>query len=164
MPSPRPFSVRLSAGCFLLGCLIAWDVPPRDARAQSPNEEAKEHETKAPPPVESIDAATRAMWLIDGRVVDARSGQPIESFTVTPGTLSQDDQGRTTIRWRENLERDMEAGRLRWPRTSGFSVMRFRIRADGYHPALTPTIRRGGPHLRLNARLRPREIKEADQG
>ncbi|QDV83259.1 hypothetical protein [Planctomycetes bacterium TBK1r] len=107
------------------------------------------------PPVESVDAATRSMWLIDGVVVDSVSSQPISDFTVTPGSLSTDETGRSTVRWRDNLKREMTAGRLRWPRTSGFSVMRFRVTADGYRPAVTQRIWRGGPHTQIKVRLVP---------
>ncbi|PAY19803.1 hypothetical protein CKO51_09360 [Rhodopirellula sp. SM50] len=107
------------------------------------------------PPIESVDAATRSMWLIDGVVVDSVSSQPIPDFTVTPGSLSTDDTGRSTVRWRDNLKREMTAGRLRWPRTSGFSVMRFRVTAQGYRPAVTQRIWRGGPHTQIKVRLVP---------
>ncbi|MCS7470387.1 hypothetical protein NZK35_27370 [Stieleria sp. ICT_E10.1] len=106
-------------------------------------------------PIESVDAATRSMWLIDGVVVDSVSSKPIPNFTVTPGSLSTDDTGRSTVRWRDNLKREMTAGRLRWPRTSGFSVMRFQVTADGYRPAVTQRIWRGGPHTQIKVRLVP---------
>jgi hypothetical protein len=104
--------------------------------------------------LDSIDAATRAMWLIDGSVVDAATGESIPNFTVTPGSLSTDDEGKTTVRWRDNLSRDMADGRFQWPRTSGFSLMRFRVTAEGYRPAITHRIWRGGPHTRIHVRLR----------
>ncbi|WP_182870822.1 hypothetical protein [Stieleria mannarensis] len=107
------------------------------------------------PPIESVDAATRAMWLIDGGVIDSVTSEPIGDFIVTPGSLSVDDSGRSTVRWRDNLKREMKAGRLRWPRTSGFSVMRFRVTADGYRPAVTQRIWRGGPHTQIMVRLVP---------
>ena len=107
------------------------------------------------PPVESVDAATRSMLLIDGIVLDAATLEPIAKFTVTPGSLSTDDQGKATIRWRDNLKREMNDGRLLWPRTSGFSVMRFRVTAQGYRPATTQRIWRGGPHTRMKVRLQP---------
>ena len=108
-------------------------------------------------PLESVDAMTRSMWLIDGTVMDAKTGQPVANFVVTPGSLSKDDAGKSTIRWRDNLKRPMKAGRLRWPRTSGFSVMRFRVTADGYKPLVTQRIWRGGPHTRILVRLQPVE-------
>lgn len=107
------------------------------------------------PPLESIEAASRARWLIEGPVIDAKTGSSVEAFTVIPGSISTDDNGRATIRWRENLKREMKAGHLQWPRTSGFSVMRFKIIAEGYHPVVSPIIRRGGPHLRMRVKLRP---------
>jgi hypothetical protein len=109
---------------------------------------------QTPPPIESVDAATRSMWLIDGTVVDSETDRPIRRFAVTPGTLSTDERGRTTIRWRDNLKREMIQGRLRWPRTSGFSVMRFRITADGYNPAISQRVWRGGPHTRIKVHLK----------
>jgi len=109
----------------------------------------------APPwqPLRSVDAETRTRWLVDGRVVDAASGKPIPVFTVTPGSLSTDERGRTELRLRENLAKDMRDGTLRWPRTSGFAEMRFRISAEGYRPVVTQRIRRGGPHIRMRIRL-----------
>jgi hypothetical protein len=106
-------------------------------------------------PLESVDAATRSMWLMDGVVLDATSLRPLKDFSVTPGTLSTDQHQRTSLRWRENLKREMKDGRLRWPRTSGFSVMRFRVTADGYNPAVTQRIWRGGPHTRIQVRMKP---------
>lgn len=103
----------------------------------------------------AVDAATRAMWLIDGTVVNAETREPIDAFLVTPGTTSTDDDGKTAIRWRDNLKRPMTEGRLQWPRTSGFSVMRFRITAPGYQPAVTHRIWRGGPHTRILVKLVP---------
>jgi len=117
--------------------------------------------SQRPLPLESVDAATRSMWLIDGVVVDQLSSLPLKNFTVTPGTLSTDEQGRTTIRWRDNLKREMKDGRLRWPRTSGFSVMRFRVTADGHSPAITQRVWRGGPHTRIKVRLRPTPAVES---
>ena len=105
-------------------------------------------------PIETVDAATRSMWLIDGTVVDAKSLQPLKEFLVTPGSLSTGQQDRTTLRWRDNLKREMKDGRFRWPRTSGFSVMRFRVTAEGYQPAITHRIWRGGPHTRIQVRLK----------
>lgn len=107
--------------------------------------------------LESIDAATRSMWLISGTVVDADSNKPVKAFTVTPGSLSTDDQGKTAVRWRDNLKREMSNGKLLWPRTSGFSLMRFRITAPGYQPAVTHRIWRGGPHTRMLVRIKPEE-------
>ena len=107
-------------------------------------------------PVEQTNAATRTKWMIVGRAVDATTGKPLPSFSVVPGTDSIDDEtGKTVVRWRENLKRDMKAGQLQWPRTSGFSVMRFRISAPGYRPLVTQMMRRGGPHVRLRMKLRP---------
>ncbi|KAA5547142.1 hypothetical protein FYK55_01630 [Roseiconus nitratireducens] len=114
------------------------------------------------PPVASVDAETRAKWLIDGTVVDAETGAAIESFRITPGTLSSDEDGKIRIRWRDNLERVMSAGRLQWPRTSGFSVMRFRISADGYRPAVSHQISRGGPHVRMRVRLLAEQVDGGD--
>lgn len=105
-------------------------------------------------PLESVDATTRSMWLIDGVVLDATSLQPLKDFSVTPGTLSTDQRQRTSLRWRDNLKREMKDGRLRWPRTSGFSVMRFRVTAEGYNPAVTQRIWRGGPHTRIQVRMK----------
>lgn len=105
-------------------------------------------------PVESVDAATRSMWLIDGTVIDADTSEKIKKFTVTPGSLSTDESGKSTIRWRSNLKREMTDGRLRWPRTSGFSVMRFQVTADSYVPITTQRIWRGGPHTRIVVRMK----------
>lgn len=105
------------------------------------------------PRVESVDAATRTRWLINGTVVDRQTKQPVKAFSVTPGTTSIDATGKTTIRWRENLKREMTNGAFQWPRTSGFSVMRFRVTASGYDSAVTHKINRGGPHIRLRVQL-----------
>lgn len=110
--------------------------------------------SESPPSLQDIDASTRAKWLIDGAVVDTVTGKAIKQFIVTPGTTSLDDAtGQTTIRWRDNLKRSMSDGRLQWPRTSGFSVMRFRIDADGYRPIITHEIWRGGPYTRIKVRM-----------
>lgn len=106
------------------------------------------------PPVETVDAATRTRWLVDGVIVDAMTGQPVKEAIVTPGTLSVSSEGRTTIRWRDQLKLEMKPGSFQWPRTSGFSIMRFRVTAPGYHPAITQKIRRGGPHIRMKVKLR----------
>ncbi|MCO8120436.1 hypothetical protein NHH03_01710 [Stieleria sp. TO1_6] len=115
-----------------------------------------------PVPIESVDATTRATWLIDGMVIDAQTEQPIQSFVVTPGSLSVDDQGRSSVRWRANLNREMKQGMLQWPRTSGFSVMRFRITADGYLPVVTQQIHRGGPHTRMKLKLTRQQTADQD--
>ena len=109
-----------------------------------------------PAPVESVDGATRTRWLIDGLVVDAISKEPIKSFVVTPGTMSTDDRGRAVVRWRDNLKREMSDGVLQWPRTSGFSEMRFRVTARGYRPLVTHPMRRGGPHTRIKVSMTKR--------
>ncbi|MEM0926607.1 MAG: hypothetical protein AAGJ83_11260 [Planctomycetota bacterium] len=102
-----------------------------------------------------IDNTTRAMWLLDGEVIDRKTGKRIGDFVVTPGSLSTNDRGQTRVRWRENLARTMKNGQLRWPRTSGFSEMRFRVTAEGYLPFITHRIRRGGPYTRLRLRVDP---------
>ncbi|MCC9600396.1 hypothetical protein LOC67_07475 [Stieleria sp. JC731] len=111
--------------------------------------------TAAPPlpPLESVDSASRAKWLMEGPVVDSETGRPIAAFTVIPGSISTDDDGKATIRWRDNLKREMGDGLLQWPRTSGFSVMRFKIVAEGYRPAISHIVRRGGPHTRTRVKL-----------
>ncbi len=106
------------------------------------------------PPVDQSDAETRTKWLIDGTVLESESGEPISRFTVTPGTISIDAEGRSVIRWRDNLARTMNEGRLQWPRTSGFALMRFKVSADGYQDLTTQKIERGGPHIRLRVHLR----------
>lgn len=113
------------------------------------------------PGLRSVPASTRAMWLIDGSVVDAETGKAVEQFIVTPGTIGSDEDGRTKIRWRENLQRKMKDGELRWPRTSGFSVMRFRVSAKGYHPVTTHRIWRGGPYTRMRVALKPKANQTA---
>jgi hypothetical protein len=105
--------------------------------------------------VEDTDAETRAMWLIRGEVVNAVDDEPIESFVAVPGTMSNDADGKSVIRWRENLQREMRDGKFLWPRTSGFSLMRFRVRAKGFFPAITPQLQRGGPHTRMKIRMVP---------
>ena len=107
------------------------------------------------PPLQTVDAATRSMWLIDGLVIDKQTGRRINRFVVTPGSLSADENGKSAVRWRDNLKREMKAGRLRWPRTSGFSVMRFRVTAEGYRPAMTQKVWRGGPHIRIRVVMAP---------
>ncbi|OYP28383.1 hypothetical protein [Rhodopirellula sp. MGV] len=144
-----------AAVCF--GSNLATAEPPLSP-AQSPAQ------SPALPAVENIDAASRAKWLMEGPVVDSESGLPIAAFTVIPGSISTDDDGKATIRWRDNLKREMKDGLLQWPRTSGFSVMRFRIVAEGYQPAVSPIIRRGGPHLRLKMKLaKVAETEASDQ-
>ncbi|MEL6106804.1 MAG: hypothetical protein AAFU85_12225 [Planctomycetota bacterium] len=105
------------------------------------------------PELNGTDGATRMKWLIDGMVVDSRTGQPLTEFQVTPGTLSIGEDGKTIVRWRDNLKIVMREGRFRWPRTSGFSEMRFRVTSKGYRPLVTPAMRRGGPYARVRVRL-----------
>ncbi|MEO1529703.1 MAG: hypothetical protein AAFX06_30160 [Planctomycetota bacterium] len=100
-----------------------------------------------------VDGGTRMKWLIDGTVVDSKTGKPIEEFIATPGTFSVDDSGRSVVRWRDNLKISMRGGEFKWPRTSGFSEMRFRISANGYRPVVTPAMRRGGPYTRIRVTL-----------
>lgn len=105
------------------------------------------------PPVETVDASTRTRWLVDGVILDSATGKEVKGAVVVPGTLAITSEGRTTIRWRDQLKREMKPGVFQWPRTSGFSVMRFRVTAPGYHPVITQKIRRGGPHIRMKVRL-----------
>ena len=94
--------------------------------------------------------------MIDGWVVDATSGKPISSFQVTPGTDQQlTDAAGISVRWRDNLTKAMQGGAFKWPRTSGFSQMRFRVTAPGYHPAITHMMQRSGPYVRLCIRPKP---------
>ena len=140
---------RLFAVCLFAGFV----VPP--AAAEPPSQQ-KLSQQKPLPPVESAEASTRARWMMDGAVVDAKSGKPIQKFEVTPGTDSIDpESGKVRVRWRDNLKKQMSGGALRWPRTSGFSVMRFRITAAGYQPLVTQMMRRGGPHIRIRVKLQP---------
>lgn len=143
--------IRISSVAFFLLCHSFAS----QAFSQSPKESNPDRSESHALPFEGVDNATRAKWLLDGNVIDAKTGKPIERFLVTPGTRTIDDQGETQIRWRENLAKKMSDGLLRWPRTSGFSEMRFKVTADGYRPLVTHSVRRGGPHTRVRIRLMP---------
>lgn len=105
------------------------------------------------PSLDRTAGSVRMKWLVDGMVVDSKTGAPLPEFRVTPGTFSVGEDGKTVVRWRDNLKITMRDGRFRWPRTSGFSEMRFRVTAKGYRPVVTPAMRRGGPYTRVRVRL-----------
>ncbi|MCA9136935.1 MAG: hypothetical protein KDB00_09250 [Planctomycetales bacterium] len=157
-PAPRPLRHRWQLGVAILVCFfVAVDSGGNEPQEKTGGDTTPSVDTELAP-VESVDAATRSMWLIDGIVIDADTSKKIDRFTVTPGSLSTDDAGKSMVRWRDNLKREMTEGRLRWPRTSGFSVMRFRVSADSYIPVTTQRIWRGGPHTRVIIRMK--QIKE----
>ncbi len=94
--------------------------------------------------------------LIDGQVLDATSGKPVEVFRVIPGVRynrSPGVRGNIAV-WQPHMIREMKDGAFQWPRTRGYDEMRFRIEADGYRPATTTWLGKGGPHLRMKVHLR----------
>ena len=103
---------------------------------------------------EPTDEARRS-FLIDGQVVDADTGEPIESFRVVPGTPYRDaGNGAAVAVWQPHMIREMTDGVFQWPRTRGYKEMRFRVEADGYRPATTLWLGVGGPYMRLKVHLR----------
>jgi hypothetical protein len=97
----------------------------------------------------------RRAYLIDGQVIDAETGDPIESFRVVPGTPYRGTGGGAAIAvWQPHMIREMTDGVFRWPRTRGYKEMRFRVEADGYRPATTLWLGVGGPYMRLKVHLR----------
>ncbi len=102
---------------------------------------------------DALDQAKR-QFLIDGKVVDADSGQPIESFRVLPGTPFRGvDNDSPVAVWQPHMIREMSDGVFQWPRTRGYKEMRFRVEADGYRPATTNWLGVGGPYMRLKVHL-----------
>ncbi len=102
---------------------------------------------------EDVSADAKRMYLVDGQVVDADSGDPIKSFRVLPGTPYRGD-GNAVAVWQPHMIREMTDGVFRWPRTRGYKEMRFRVEADGFRPATTNWLGVGGPYMRLKVHLR----------
>lgn len=159
----RPFSAHrdpISLGrlirCATLLCVACLVSPSALYAQKAANAQQKDESDEQLAPVEAVDSLTRSMWLIQGTVEDAVTGKAIPQVTMIPGSLSRNENGKTVIRWRENLKRNMR-DQLRWPRTSGYSVMRFQLVADGYQPIITQRVYRGGPHIRLRVKMLPLE-------
>ena len=95
--------------------------------------------------------------LINGEVVNAETGEKVETFRVIPGVRYNQKPGvRGNVAvWQPHMIREMTDGEFHWPRTRGYDEMRFRIEADGYRPATTTWLGKGGPHLRMKVHLRP---------
>lgn len=105
---------------------------------------------------ETQTAAARRL-LIDGEVLNADTGEPVETFRVIPGVRynrAPGVRGNLAV-WQPHMIREMTDGEFHWPRTRGYDEMRFRIEADGYRPATTTWLGKGGPHLRMKVHLRP---------
>lgn len=152
---------RFAVSATLIG--VAYLAIPSTSDAQQATASQQAEPTKPDQqfgPVESVDSLTRSMWLIQGTVHDALTGKPIPQVTMIPGSLSRDQSGKTVVRWRENLKRNMR-DQLKWPRTSGYSVMRFKLIAEGYQPIITQRVYRGGPHIRLRVKMHPAVASDA---
>ena len=105
---------------------------------------------------EKKPAAARRL-LIDGEVLDAVTGEHVKSFRVIPGVRynrAPGVRGNLAV-WQPHMIREMTDGNFQWPRTRGYDEMRFRIEADGYRPATTTWLGKGGPHLRMKVHMRP---------
>lgn len=104
---------------------------------------------------DALDQARRK-FLIDGQVVDADTGEPIDSFRVLPGTPYRGAEKNAMVAvWQPHMIREMTDGVFQWPRTRGYKEMRFRVEADGYRPATTNWLGVGGPYMRFRVHLQP---------
>ena len=110
---------------------------------------------RADEPLAALSATGRL--LINGQVLNAETTEPIKTFRVIPGVRYNGRRGsRSSIAvWQPHMIREMTDGKFEWPRTRGYDEMRFRIEADGYRPATTTWLGKGGPHLRMKVHLRP---------
>ena len=105
---------------------------------------------------ESSTSISRRL-LIDGAIIDSETGDAVRTFRVLPGVrYNRGRAGRESVTvWQPHMIREMQNGKFEWPRTRGFDEMRFRIEADGYRPATTTWLGKGGPHLRMKVHMRP---------
>ena len=105
-------------------------------------------------PGEDVAIEAKRMFLVDGQVVDADTGDEIKSFRVLPGTPYRGREGVAAVAvWQPHMIREMADGVFQWPCTRGYKEMRFRVEADGYRPATTNWLGVGGPYMRLKVHL-----------
>ncbi|MGB7343718.1 MAG: carboxypeptidase-like regulatory domain-containing protein [Pirellulaceae bacterium] len=112
------------------------------------------HPTQAQQPLTETESRR---LLIDGEVLNADTNEPVENFRVIPGVRYNrlpGSRGNVAV-WQPHMIREMTGGVFQWPRTRGYDEMRFRVEADGFRPATTTWLGKGGPHLRMKIHMRP---------
>ena len=87
---------------------------------------------------------------VRGRVVDAETEQPIESFRVIVG--SPYNEIHTT--WQGHMVYEHTGGQFQWRTDRAWRRSRLRIEADGYRPSISPTLRQGAGYLSMTFRMR----------
>jgi thiol-disulfide isomerase/thioredoxin len=141
LDSQRPLHRRLSArGALLLSAAALIALPDVRARDEPPRPES----TTAPVPheepvtaVTNVPAARPAALRVRGKVLDARTGQPIDTFTLIPGHWAKRNEGRVIWERDQNLKtrtggRYDEAGFL--PVLDRGRNYALRVEAPGYLP------------------------------
>jgi beta-lactamase regulating signal transducer with metallopeptidase domain len=101
----------------------------------------------------SEDTPLVRLWI-----VDQKSGQPLQKFSVVPGVegmLGDVHEAMPFIQWQPHLWREGQGGKLEWPQQRAYDTMRLRIEADGYQPGLTQLIRKANGPMTIQVKLVP---------
>ncbi len=85
----------------------------------------------------------RSPMVISGKVVDAKTGTPIEKFRVTPGVRSRDGG---LINWITREAFDGAKGEYSLKRTYDYSAHVIKIESDGYLTAVSRDVRSDEPN------------------
>lgn len=83
--------------------------------------------------------------LVATRVVDARTGKPIEAFRVIPGvpyTRVKGPDDPAPAVWQPHLLKQAKAGRFDWLMERSYEQFRLRFESEGYIPAFSPWIKK----------------------
>ena len=96
--------------------------------------------------------------LVTARVLDARTGQAIETLRVLAGTpyrrvTGPDDPGPAS--WQPHTIREFSDGGFTWGPRPNYPVQRLRIEADGYVPVVTEWINRNDGPREITVRMEP---------
>lgn len=84
--------------------------------------------------------------LVQGIVVDAATGAPLESFRVLPGVpygRRPGGQDPACATWQPHLIRQCADGAFDWPRERTYPLFLLRIEADGYVPVTSDWVAKG---------------------
>jgi hypothetical protein len=89
---------------------------------------------------------------VRSRVIDAKSGKPVESFQMVPAS-----RGRPagTITWQSSYVKTFHDGQFAYREKRAWDATVFRIDADGYKPRITRPVLRGEANVELLVELEP---------
>jgi len=122
---------------------FSWDSAPTGAATYSMSKDGYVSLTRdlEPSPSEPADIVLMKLGLISGKVVDAQSKQPVQSFQIIVGRVYSEDN----VNWERNNPIQGGNGKYSYQnQQNNGGQIRLLLQADGYLPAVSPAFAYSG--------------------